>query len=93
MNFSIKTIKNLKLFQLFTRIVHRAGEMVSPVTTAQNEIGQITREFAKIRDKPFIIICGCTGTGKTKLSIQLAEWLTKQNRQAEIINADAMQVI
>ncbi len=45
------------------------------------------------RDKPFIVICGCTGTGKTKLSIQLAEWLIKNNKQTEIINADAMQVI
>ena len=46
-----------------------------------------------LRDKPMIIICGCTGTGKTKLSIQLAEWLMQNNRKCEIINADAMQVI
>lgn len=47
----------------------------------------------EIRTKPFIVICGCTGTGKTKLSIELAEWLSKNNKNAEIINADAMQVI
>lgn len=45
-----------------------------------------------IRSKPFIVICGCTGTGKTKLSIQLAEWLISIGKKAEIINADAMQV-
>ena len=45
-----------------------------------------------IRNKPFIVICGCTGTGKTKLSIQLAEWLISIGKKSEIINADAMQV-
>ena len=70
---------------------------------------RVTREITKImseslidkslgavvslHDKPLIIICGCTGTGKTKLSIQLAEWLIQNNRKCEIINADAMQVI
>ena len=41
------------------------------------------------RNKPIILVLGCTGTGKTKLSIQLAKVF--QN-QAEIINADALQV-
>ena len=44
------------------------------------------------RNKPLVVICGCTGTGKTKLSIQLAEWLIGNGKQAEVINADAMQV-
>lgn len=44
------------------------------------------------RNKPFVVICGCTGTGKTKLSIELAEWLISRGKRAEIINADAMQV-
>ena len=35
----------------------------------------------QIRTKPFIVICGCTGTGKTKLSIELAEWLIKNNKK------------
>lgn len=47
--------------------------------------------MSNIRDKPFIVICGCTGTGKTKLSIQMAQWLMKNNKNCEIINADAMQ--
>ncbi len=47
--------------------------------------------LAAARSKPFIVICGCTGTGKTKLSIQLAEWLVQSGKKAEIINADAMQ--
>lgn len=46
----------------------------------------------QIRNKPFIVICGCTGTGKTKLSIQMAEWLISRGKRAEIVNADAMQV-
>ncbi len=49
-----------------------------------------TNEF---RNKPFIVVCGCTGTGKTKLSVQLAKWLHETGRKAEIINADAMQVL
>lgn len=44
------------------------------------------------RNKPFIVICGCTGTGKTKLSIELAKWLNDIGQKAEIVNADAMQV-
>ncbi len=51
-----------------------------------------TNSVSSFRDRPFIVICGCTGTGKTKLSIQLAEWLIKNKQHAEIINADAMQV-
>lgn len=49
-------------------------------------------KLERIRRKPFVVICGCTGTGKTKLSIQLAEWLIKKGKKAEIINVDAMQV-
>lgn len=49
--------------------------------------------FKVSRNKPFIVICGCTGTGKTKLSIQLAQWLINNGKKCEIINADAMQVI
>ena len=49
-------------------------------------------ELSEIRKKPFIVVCGCTGTGKTKLSIQLAEWLISNGKRAEIINADAMQL-
>lgn len=51
-----------------------------------------TRNMDEIRRRPFIVVCGCTGTGKTKLSIQLAEWLIQNGHRAEIINADAMQV-
>ena len=55
---------------------------------------QSTTKLELTRQKPFIVICGCTGTGKTKLSIQLAEWLVNSmGKRAEIINADAMQVV
>lgn len=37
--------------------------------------------------KPLIIILGATGTGKTKLSLELA-----QRFKSEIISADSMQV-
>jgi tRNA dimethylallyltransferase len=40
-----------------------------------------------LRNKPIVVIYGCTGTGKTKLSIELAKKF-----KAEIINADAMQM-
>lgn len=40
-----------------------------------------------LRNKPIVVIYGCTGTGKTKLSIELAKKF-----KAEIINADAMQL-
>ncbi len=46
-------------------------------------------EEKNYRSKPLVIIYGCTGTGKTKLSIELAK---KFPNKAEIINADAMQV-
>jgi tRNA dimethylallyltransferase len=39
------------------------------------------------RKVPLIVILGSTGTGKTKLSIQLA-----QKYGAEILSADSMQV-
>ncbi|MFS0793448.1 tRNA (adenosine(37)-N6)-dimethylallyltransferase MiaA [Microbacterium sp. 1P10AE] len=37
-------------------------------------------------------IVGATGTGKTSLSLDLAEALKRRGRAAEIINADAMQL-
>jgi len=41
-----------------------------------------------LRKIPVIVILGSTGTGKTKLSIELA-----RRFNAEIISADSMQVI
>ncbi|MET0295920.1 MAG: tRNA (adenosine(37)-N6)-dimethylallyltransferase MiaA [Microbacterium sp.] len=37
-------------------------------------------------------VVGATGTGKTSLSLDLAERLTESGRPAEIVNADAMQL-
>lgn len=37
------------------------------------------------------VVVGATGTGKTGLSLDLAEQLSAQGRGAEIVNADAMQ--
>src|SRR6478735_1197190 len=37
-------------------------------------------------------VVGATGTGKTALSLDLAEALASTGRRAEIINADAMQL-
>lgn len=38
-----------------------------------------------------IVVAGITGTGKTDLSLRLAELLAARGRAAEIINADSMQ--
>ncbi|MCM3697421.1 tRNA (adenosine(37)-N6)-dimethylallyltransferase MiaA [Microbacterium oleivorans] len=38
------------------------------------------------------VIVGATGTGKTSLSLDLAEQLTRRGRRAEIVNGDAMQL-
>ncbi len=38
------------------------------------------------------VIVGATGTGKTSLSLDLAEALAARGRTAEIVNADAMQL-
>jgi tRNA dimethylallyltransferase len=50
--------------------------------------------------RPLIAICGTTGVGKSRLAIELALALSKQERDdtyggyrgARVINADAMQV-
>lgn len=43
--------------------------------------------------KPVLVaIVGATGTGKSELSLDLAEALARQGRPAEIVNADAMQL-
>ncbi|MGV8851910.1 MAG: tRNA (adenosine(37)-N6)-dimethylallyltransferase MiaA [Rhodoglobus sp.] len=39
-----------------------------------------------------IVVVGATGTGKSDLSLDLAEALVQQGNPAEIINADAMQL-
>ncbi len=41
---------------------------------------------------PLVVIAGATATGKTGLSIRLAEWLIGQGRPAEIVSADSRQV-
>ncbi|WP_431804160.1 tRNA (adenosine(37)-N6)-dimethylallyltransferase MiaA [Microbacterium sp. bgisy203] len=38
------------------------------------------------------VVVGATGTGKTDLSLRLAEALASRGRPAEIVNADAMQL-
>lgn len=39
-----------------------------------------------------VVIVGATGTGKSDLSLSLAEGLARAGRTAEIVNADAMQL-
>lgn len=39
-----------------------------------------------------VAIVGATGTGKSALSLDIAEALSERGRQAEIVNADAMQL-
>jgi len=39
-----------------------------------------------------VVIVGATGTGKSELSLSLAESLASRGRPAEIVNADAMQL-
>lgn len=41
-----------------------------------------------ILKKPVIFITGCTGTGKSKLAVELAKHL-----KSEVISVDSMQVI
>ena len=43
-------------------------------------------------DPPLIVVVGATGTGKSGLSLDLAESLAAAGRPAEIVNADAMQL-
>jgi tRNA dimethylallyltransferase len=44
-------------------------------------------------DQPQLwVVVGATGTGKTELSLRLAEHLTQHGSAAEIVNADAMQL-
>jgi tRNA dimethylallyltransferase len=43
-------------------------------------------------DRASVGVVGATGTGKTDLSLRLAEALAARGRPAEIVNADAMQL-
>ncbi|MGO2110854.1 MAG: tRNA (adenosine(37)-N6)-dimethylallyltransferase MiaA [Pseudoclavibacter sp.] len=45
-----------------------------------------------LQHPPLIVIAGATGTGKTGLSLDVAERLRAEGRDAEIVNGDAMQV-
>ena len=44
--------------------------------------------FSAIRRLPIVVILGATGTGKSKLAIEIGRQLN-----GEIISADAMQVL
>lgn len=39
-----------------------------------------------------VVIIGATGTGKSELSLRIAEWLSAAQWPAEVVNADAMQL-
>lgn len=41
---------------------------------------------------PLVVVVGATGTGKSELSLGLAERIAAHGHQAEIVNADAMQL-
>ena len=41
---------------------------------------------------PLVVIIGATGTGKSALSLDLAERFIDAGQPAEIVNADAMQL-
>ncbi|MCW4458256.1 tRNA (adenosine(37)-N6)-dimethylallyltransferase MiaA [Microbacterium sp. MPKO10] len=41
---------------------------------------------------PLIVIVGATGTGKSALSLNLAEMLERRGQHAQVVNADAMQL-
>jgi len=43
-------------------------------------------------DLPLLVVVGATGTGKSGLSLDLAESLAARGQAAEIVNADAMQL-
>ncbi|WP_295790340.1 tRNA (adenosine(37)-N6)-dimethylallyltransferase MiaA [uncultured Microbacterium sp.] len=45
-----------------------------------------------MRGQTLWAVVGATGTGKTQLSLDLAEALVAEGRSAEIVNADAMQL-
>lgn len=67
----------------FRGILNHLKKLFQKNINKMSEIDQLS----KIRNKPVIIILGCTGTGKTKLSIELAK-----KYKGEIINADALQL-
>jgi tRNA dimethylallyltransferase len=48
--------------------------------------------MASAEPRPLIAIVGPTGTGKSELSLALAERLVAAGQSAEIVNADAMQL-
>jgi len=43
-------------------------------------------------EPPILVVVGPTGTGKSELSLDLAEGLARDGVRAEIVNADAMQL-
>jgi tRNA dimethylallyltransferase len=43
-------------------------------------------------EPPLLVVVGATGTGKSGLSLDVAESLAARGRAAEIVNADAMQL-
>src|SRR5690606_6993146 len=52
-----------------------------------------TRPTVSASDTPaLVVIVGATGTGKSELSLDLAEQLAASGRPAEIVSADAMQL-
>lgn len=48
--------------------------------------------MASARPLPLIVVAGATGTGKSELSLAIAERIRATGGSAEIVNADAMQL-
>jgi len=70
---------------------------ISAIFVALLRLGSVTASLETMSLKPLITICGTTGVGKSKLSIELALKLAQGThahewKGARIINADSMQV-
>jgi len=82
--------------QVLSLVANKMGE-IKWRTGFKKLISRFTRRLKMTDAKPLITICGTTGVGKSKLSIELALKLAQEShahgwKGARIINADSMQV-
>ncbi len=71
-----------------------AGSAAGRASTTGPAAGPAVARLAHAEAAPpsIVAIVGATGTGKTELSLSLAEALGERGRAAEVVNADAMQL-
>ena len=81
-----KIVKNSKKMELFNYNTFSESVNKSGLTFSKN---LVLRLIASLTSKPFVILSGLSGSGKTKIAQSFAEWICENDSQYKIVPVGA----